>query len=192
MYQLPPVETIPKLSRDEQAELLAHLFEKEETLANILIDEVCPRPARSYKQFVEECRSALLSLLSKAEQDEDKTGKCDPRIAEIIGAHPRLGGSSKVRTTNLSEHSSAEQKSLQQGSAEEAEKLVKLNDAYEDKFPGLRFVCFVNGRPRPVIMKEMEERIQRGDVRKERAEAFNAMCDIAYDRAKKVAGKANI
>ena len=39
-------------------------------------------------------------------------------------------------------------------------------------------------------LKEMEERIQRGDVRKERAEAFNAMCDIAYDRAKKVAGAA--
>jgi hypothetical protein len=64
---------------------------------------------------------------------------------------------------------------------------------------------FVNGRSRPVIMENMRERIERGDIKLERAEAikvrsrkvvnwilqadsqhYKAMCDIAADRAVKL------
>ena len=46
--------------------------------------------------------------------------------------------------------------------------LARLNEAYEAKFPGLRFVVFVNGRARGEIMAIMRERIERGDWEAER------------------------
>ena len=46
--------------------------------------------------------------------------------------------------------------------------LARLNEAYEAKFPGLRFVVFVNGRGRGEIMAIMRERIERGDWEAER------------------------
>jgi hypothetical protein len=45
---------------------------------------------------------------------------------------------------------------------------------------------FVNGRPRSEIMQNMRARIDRGDVKAERQEAIQAMCDIALDRASKL------
>lgn len=66
----------------------------------------------------------MLSLVD----DEDK-------IQKIIAAHPRLGAK-KVD----SKQSSEEQKSLQQGAEEEKRKLEKLNNEYEGKFEGLRYV----------------------------------------------------
>ena len=46
--------------------------------------------------------------------------------------------------------------------------LGRLNEEYEAKFPGLRFVVFVNGRGRGEIMEIMRERIGRGDWEAER------------------------
>lgn len=46
--------------------------------------------------------------------------------------------------------------------------MATLNEAYEAKFPGLRFVVFVNGRGRGEIMAIMRERIERGDWEAER------------------------
>lgn len=43
-----------------------------------------------------------------------------------------------------------------------------LNEEYEKKFPGLRFVVFVNGRGRGEIMEIMRERIARGSWEGER------------------------
>jgi hypothetical protein len=45
---------------------------------------------------------------------------------------------------------------------------------------------FVNGRPRPAIIENMRTRIDRGDIKAERLEAIQAMCDIAVDRASKL------
>jgi len=64
--------------------------------------------------------------------------------------------------------------------------LGRLNEEYEGKFPGLRYVVFVNGRPRSEIMENMRSRIDRGDIKAERQEAIQAMCDIALDRATKL------
>jgi hypothetical protein len=68
-----------------------------------------------------------------------------------------------------------------------------------------RYSVFVNGRSRSVIMENMRSRIDRGDIKLERAEAIKvsifkstiglcelihmetkAMCDIAADRAFKL------
>ena len=48
-----------------------------------------------------------------------------------------------------------------QGGEEVVAELARLNEAYEAKFPGLRFVVFVNGRGRGEIMGIMNERIEK-------------------------------
>ena len=83
-----------------------------------------------------------------------------------------------------SEHSQAEQKSL--GSETEREQLKELNEEYERRFPGLRYVVFVNGRSREVVMGDMRERIEGGTMESEVRKASEAMCEIAVDRAKKL------
>jgi 2-oxo-4-hydroxy-4-carboxy--5-ureidoimidazoline (OHCU) decarboxylase len=67
-----------------------------------------------------------------------------------------------------SAQSAAEQANLQG----EGEQLAELNREYEERFPGLRFVVFVNGRGRPEIMNDMRGRIDRGDFAKEVDEAL--------------------
>ncbi|KJZ76859.1 hypothetical protein HIM_03736 [Hirsutella minnesotensis 3608] len=81
-----------------------------------------------------------------------------------------------------SAQSAAEQANL----AGEGEELAALNAEYEARFPGLRYVVFVNGRGRPEIMRDMRARIDEGDYAKEVGAALQAMCDIAKDRASKL------
>ncbi|WEJ93547.1 hypothetical protein PSN45_001013 [Yamadazyma tenuis] len=187
MYTLPDIKEVTNLSHEKQSQLLDNLFEPCPTLTAILLQTVLATstPFSSYKQLIETSRTQLLEYLRSSEQESEKTGEIRPEIAKIISAHPRLGGAKKVQ---LSDHSSAEQKSLQ-GSQEETEMLAKLNAQYEEAFPGLRYVVFVNGRSRQVIMDNMRQRIARGDIRTERREAFDAMCDIALDRASKLGAK---
>jgi 2-oxo-4-hydroxy-4-carboxy--5-ureidoimidazoline (OHCU) decarboxylase len=137
----------------------------------------------------------LLSANEEALLQESDNGKATPdlieyvtkqlraikgrrELDEILNAHPRLGAK-KVE----SQSSQVEQASLQ-GSAEEGEKLRELNERYEATFPGLRYVVFVNGRPRSVIMADMEERIRRNDREAEVDTSIQAMRAIALDRLK--------
>lgn len=50
--------------------------------------------------------------------------------------------------------------------------MAGLNAAYEAKFPGLRYVVFVNGRGRKEIMKDMRARIENGTLGGERRAAI--------------------
>lgn len=175
-YKLPPISLVPDLEDDKKKELLDHLFEH----CSIMYDELKPvleRSHGSYTELIEDSRVAFLSLV-------DGGSNISQRISEIIAAHPRLG----PQKGKLSSHSSEEQKSLV-GSPEETEKLKQLNELYEKTFPGLRYVVFVNGRPRSAIMENMKLRIQRGDISLEKKQALDAMCDIALDRAKKLQAK---
>lgn len=180
MYRLPAVDSLPSLTETAQIEVLDHLFEPCPTLTRFLLPRIFSVAYASYTAFIEAARGVLLTFLKEEEAKESVS----PKIAEIISAHPRLGPSKD----KLSSHSTSEQKSLQ-GSAEEAAKLAELNRLYEETFPGLRYVVFVNGRSREAIMENMARRIERNDICKEREEAFNAMCDIALDRAAKLGAK---
>lgn len=116
-------------------------------------------------------------------------------MLKILGAHPRLG---EKRVETLSVHSRGEQASLGSadageggdgagsGPTEEAEELKRLNEEYEKTFPGMRYVVFVAGRSRAVIMEDMRKRIARADIEEEKLEAITAMAEIALDRAKKL------
>ncbi|KAI0908653.1 Oxo-4-hydroxy-4-carboxy-5-ureidoimidazoline decarboxylase [Ustulina deusta] len=103
------------------------------------------------------------------------------KLHGILGSHPRLGAK-KVDSVQ----SRAEQAQLNTGATDEAERLAALNREYEQRFPGLRYVVFVNGRSRDVVMQDMRRRIDRGDIRAEEREGIQAMVDIALDRAGKL------
>lgn len=174
---LPQIGSLSKASTSAQKEVLDHLFEPCDALFSLLAP-VFSEPLASYEALIEKCRAKLRDL----KNSENSSPEVSPLIAKIVSAHPRLGPSKDA----LSSHSTSEQKSLA-GTQEQAQKLADLNNAYEAKFQGLRFVVFVNGRSRDEIMKNMTRRIERGDIWAEVDEAFNAMCDIAHDRAKKLA-----
>ncbi|KAI0180615.1 Oxo-4-hydroxy-4-carboxy-5-ureidoimidazoline decarboxylase [Hypoxylon sp. FL1284] len=181
--------TLPSITSLEAADdqtlksILDTLFEPSAELHDLAVPEIRgPASFASYASLIERVGS-LLSELARHSTQPDSGSK----LYGILGSHPRLG-EKKVESAQ----SRAEQAHLNASSAgsaereEEAAKLRILNQEYEARFPGLRYVVFVNGRSRPVVMQNMRERIDRGDVRAEEMEAVQAMVDIAFDRAKKL------
>ncbi|TFK39936.1 Oxo-4-hydroxy-4-carboxy-5-ureidoimidazoline decarboxylase [Crucibulum laeve] len=77
-----------------------------------------------------------------------------PAQSEFISGHPRIGESK-----NLSNLSAKEQGA--QGAMvtppEVLARLAHLNACYEARYPGLRYITFVNGRSRAAIAEEMED-----------------------------------
>ncbi|KAH7000444.1 Oxo-4-hydroxy-4-carboxy-5-ureidoimidazoline decarboxylase [Ilyonectria destructans] len=158
-----------------QAHILDLLFEPSPAIRETLIPVIRTASYASYAELIDACHIGLLSLAAAG-----ATGAMthpDATLLAILGSHPRLG----ARKVD-SQQSAAEQANLQG----EGEELAVLNREYEDKFPGLRYVVFVNGRGRPEIMQDMRTRIARADYSKEIDAALQAMCDIAKDRAAKL------
>ncbi|KAJ8103953.1 Oxo-4-hydroxy-4-carboxy-5-ureidoimidazoline decarboxylase [Lipomyces tetrasporus] len=170
-YKLPGPSAFPSLSEEERTTVIRHLFERSPTLESLILPEFST--VISYGELIAHSRALLLNLASESRSDQEKRNV----LLEILAAHPRLGAG-KIDSA----HSVAEQASLQG----EAETLAALNKEYEEQFPGLRYVVFVNGRTRDVIMANMRERIRRGQYELEKIEGANAMCDIAIDRARKL------
>ena len=149
----------------------------------------------SYDELISTIRDVLLAVAgaltepSAEQKDTDEKGaQAKEPLLRILSAHPRLG--EKKVDSALSR---AEQANLRSGgdSEEVLAQLAALNKEYEDTFPGLRYVVFVNGRGRPEIMEDMKRRIARGDYAAEEREAIEAMCAIANDRAKRLLAAAS-
>ncbi|KAF5007373.1 hypothetical protein FDECE_6304 [Fusarium decemcellulare] len=172
---LPQTQALYKADEDEQTQVLDLLFEPSPAIHSTLIPIVRSTEYTSYTELIEACKSRLFSLASSSSSPDTNT-----TLLSILGSHPRLGAK-KVESAQ----SAAEQANLQG----EGEELAKLNKEYEERFPGLRYVVFVNGRGRPEIMENMRARIARGDFAKEVDVALQAMCDIAKDRASKLGVK---
>ncbi|OAG03186.1 uncharacterized protein CC84DRAFT_1097862 [Paraphaeosphaeria sporulosa] len=175
MTLLPPVSTLSHLPEDELTQVLDLLFEPSPPLHALSLPVLKSTVFPTYDILIVAVK-AQLSALAKSDDPKDIE-----KLSEILCSHPRLG-EKKVE----SEQSRAEQAQLHTGAEEEKEQLAALNKEYEEKFPGLRYVVFVNGRSRPAIMMNMRTRIVRGDIKAERQEAIQAMCDIAADRASKL------
>ncbi|KAK6217980.1 hypothetical protein LQW54_003038 [Pestalotiopsis sp. IQ-011] len=195
MTTLPPISELPSASIKTQIQAIDLLFEPSTELHTLALpvlkskrgptdpgasaDQAPPAGSGlaldSYPSLIQHI-GALLHQLARSDEPSARQ-----KLHGILGSHPRLGAK-KVDSAQ----SQAEQASLNSGAAEEAEKLKALNDEYEARFPGLRYVVFVNGRSRPVVMENMRERIDRGDFKEEELEAVRAMVDIALDRAKKL------
>jgi len=174
-FQLPPIDVVPSLSTIERSSLLDALFEPCQALRNLSLDLLHREKFDSYNDLIASI-GVQLTDLSESPSTSDTEW-----LDQILGAHPRLG-EKKVESAQ----SKAEQAQLNTGGEEEATKLRELNAEYEKAFPGLKYVVFVNGRSRAVIMENMRSRIDRGDIKLERAEAIKAMCDIAADRNAKL------
>ncbi|KAJ7743085.1 Oxo-4-hydroxy-4-carboxy-5-ureidoimidazoline decarboxylase [Mycena metata] len=78
-----------------------------------------------------------------------------PLRAQFIEGHPRIG-----ETKNLSALSAKEQgatPTVAPTPPEVLARLAHLNACYERRYPGLRYITFVNGRSRAAIALEMED-----------------------------------
>ncbi|UNI22916.1 hypothetical protein JDV02_008760 [Purpureocillium takamizusanense] len=170
--QLPHIRDLHSFSDLEQTQVLDLLFEPSPAIHATLVPVIRTAHYQSYPELIDACQIQLLSLAAGSGSEPGP-----PALLSVLGSHPRLGAK-KVDSAQ----SVAEQANLQG----EGEELARLNDEYERRFPGLRYVVFVNGRGRPEIMRDMRTRIDRGDYSKEVAAALQAMCDIAKDRASKL------
>lgn len=150
---LPHISDLRKLPEDTQTQTLGLLFEPSPGVFSTLLPVIKNAKYTSYPDFINACRVGLYDLKAKSTPENP-----NQTLLSVVGSHPRLG-SKKVDSAQ----SAAEQANLQG----EGEQLLALNQEYEEKFPGLRFVVFVNGRGRQEIMNDMRVRIDRGDFDKE-------------------------
>lgn len=166
--KLPRIEDLPALPTEDRAKILDLLFEPSTQLHTLSVPLLHEKLFDSYPDLIAAVGVQLTQLAESASSSDTKW------LEEILGSHPRLGVK-KVESAQ----SQAEQAQLQ-GSAEEATQFRELNEEYEQKYPGLRYVVFVNGRSRPVIMEDMRKRIASSDLEAERAAAIRV--SWSYDR----------
>lgn len=160
---LPDVTSLATLSDAELTAILDLLFEPNNDLHTLALPTLRAITFASYPELVDTIRDQLLVIAQSVHADPTARKP----LHSILGSHPRLG-EKKVHSSQ----SAAEQAQLQSGAEEEAERLAALNREYEAKFPGLRYVVFVNGRGRDVIMEDMRRRIDRADLAEEEKEAI--------------------
>ncbi|KAH8902964.1 hypothetical protein BR93DRAFT_866089, partial [Coniochaeta sp. PMI_546] len=187
---LPAITSLPTLSDAALTSTLDLLFEPSSDLHNLALPTMHTMSFDSYDELISTIRDVLLAaagaLSDPSNQDrntENRDQEAKEPLLRILSAHPRLG-ENKVDSAL----SRAEQANLRSGgdSEEVLAQLAALNKEYEDTFPGLRYVVFVNGRGRGEIMEDMRRRIARADYAAEEREAIEAMCAIAKDRARKL------
>ncbi|KAH8983158.1 OHCU decarboxylase-domain-containing protein [Lactarius hatsudake] len=82
-------------------------------------------------------------------------------VATIDGANPGTSSGDIPRIGEIKGLSalSAREQAAHATPPEVLERLVVLNEEYERRYPGLRYITFVNGRSRKMIMLEMEEKL---------------------------------
>lgn len=169
---LPSITSLPTLTDQALTSTLDLLFEPSSNLHTLALPTMRTLSFTSYDDLISTIRDVLLAVAetvtaatstSQSNQQEAKAP-----LLRILSAHPRLG-EKKVDSAQ----SRAEQANLRKGgdSEEVLEELRKLNKEYEEKFPGLRYVVFVNGRGRGEVMEDMRRRIARGDYSAEEKEA---------------------
>lgn len=125
---LPPISTLSTLPTTERAAILDTLFEPCVQLHTLSVELLRTRAFTSYDDLVANIGVQLTELL-ETPSNTDKQW-----LDEILCAHPRLGAQ-KVESAQ----SQSEQAQLQ-GQGSEAVQLNALNEEYEAKFPGLRYV----------------------------------------------------
>ncbi|KAH9935053.1 Oxo-4-hydroxy-4-carboxy-5-ureidoimidazoline decarboxylase [Amylocystis lapponica] len=151
MSTLPPLDQVLSSSADRDgplAKALATLFESSPILFSALVpglathlsSESSTSPT-SYAALID----AALAVISTWS---------DTLRAQFIAGHPRIG------EVNGLSHLSAKEQLAAATPPEVLARLVHLNALYEHRYPGLRYITFVNGRARAVIKDEMEDVLQ--------------------------------
>ncbi|KAK8232187.1 Oxo-4-hydroxy-4-carboxy-5-ureidoimidazoline decarboxylase [Phyllosticta capitalensis] len=179
---LPPPSTLtdPSVTPSTITDALDLLFEPSPTLHALAVPIIkdASAPFDTYADLIAAVEARLKALAAAGQTEQ---------LDSILGSHPRLG-EKKVDSALSRKEQAAMGQGGQDGQPQDNSiDFAALNAMYEQKFPGLRFVTFVNARPRDVIAVELRERVQRGDIVAERIAAIEAMCAIANDRARKLA-----
>lgn len=156
--ELPHISNLHSSSDLAQTRTLDLLFEPSPEIHTALLPAIRTEQYATYPQLIDACQIRLLSMAAAS-----TVANPDQTLLSILGSHPRLGAK-KVDSAQ----SVAEQAKL----GGQSEELARLNEEYEQTFPGLRYVVFVNGRGRPEIMDNMRTRIARNDYTKEVDEAL--------------------
>ena len=140
------------------ARAFATLFEPSSTLFEFLVPSVIDIIANPAGRVPRRTYNALIDI-AISELDGWPHGQ----QADFVGGHPRIG-----EIKGLSALSASEQ-AAHATPPEVLARLSELNEEYERRYPGLRYITFVNGRSRKMIMEEMEEKLgieddwQKGD-----------------------------
>ncbi|KAJ7257955.1 OHCU decarboxylase-domain-containing protein [Mycena haematopus] len=136
MASLPPIETIDE---SQIAHVLSVLLESDVSFSTLGPAE---KPFASYTNLL----NAAMTQVATWDL---------PLRAKFIAGHPRIG-----ETKNLSALSAKEQgatPTVAPTPPEVLARLAHLNACYEHRYPGLRYITFVNGRSRAAIALEMED-----------------------------------
>jgi OHCU decarboxylase len=162
---LPSIHDLNKFDNNEFIKTIHLLFEPAPPLVNYLLQS---RPFTSYMHLIDKADQIISTLTN-----EDKI--------IVVNAHPRIGAPSET----LSALSAKEQGVPVDGNLKLVlEQLARLNQEYEDRF-GFKFVVFVNGRSRDVIVDVLKQRL--GNEREqELATGLRDMILIARDRLNKL------
>ncbi|THH30706.1 hypothetical protein EUX98_g3479 [Antrodiella citrinella] len=140
---IPPLEEVQS-HEDALSKTLATLFEGSPILYNDLSPQVFAHlqqrtnPVSSYAELID----VSLHIISQWE---------NTLKAQFIAGHPRIG-----EQKNLS-HLSAQEQTAYATPPEVIIRLAHLNACFEHRYPGFRYITFVNGRTRSAIMEEMED-----------------------------------
>lgn len=176
---LPSVASLASLDAIARARVLDLLFEPSTPLHTLSVTPIAEQHFTTYPDLITFVGRQFTELLvSNLASDQ-------VWLDSILGAHPRLG--EKKVDSALSRQEQAAMKAAEPSTNDDAEaesvatKLAELNQEYESAFPGLRYVTFVNGRPRSVIMEDMKQRINRADARQERVDAIKVCYTVALD-----------
>ncbi|KAF3065842.1 hypothetical protein GL218_09338 [Daldinia childiae] len=178
---LPPIVSLQGADDNTIKSILNVLFEPSQDLHLLAIPAVRNTPFSSYSSLIEHVGSLLFQLA-----ESPTTADSRAELHAILGSHPRLGEKKVESAQSRAEQAHLNSSGTSDEKEEEARRLEALNEEYEVRFPGLRYVVFVNGRSRETVMNNMRERIDRGDIFAEEREAIQAMIDIALDREKKL------
>lgn len=181
---LPRLSALPTLPAAQRARILDLLFEPSTALHTLALPLLSPSSATTFAPASPLAHAsfpsyaALVAAVGRelAALAESPSTSDTEWLHTILASHPRLGEERVESVLSRMEQGAMEEASKGgEGGGdggEGREELARLNREYEEKFPGLRYVVFVDGRSRQVIMEDMRRRIERGDVKAERLEAI--------------------
>jgi 2-oxo-4-hydroxy-4-carboxy--5-ureidoimidazoline (OHCU) decarboxylase len=138
---LPPIEAVDE---SQLGHVLSVLLEP----SPLIFDTLVPDLVNAGKRFASYTDLIDAAIAQVATWDL-------PLRAKFIEGHPRIG-----ETKNLSALSAKEQGATPTVSPTPPEvlaRLAHLNACYERRYPGLRYITFVNGRSRAAVALEMED-----------------------------------
>lgn len=135
------------------ARAFATLFEASPALFEFLVPSVTAIMADPESHIPQRTFNALIDIGIR-----ELNNWPHKRQASFLGGHPRIG-----EIKGLSALSASEQ-AAHATPPEVLARLLELNEEYERRYPGLRYITFVNGRSRKIIMVEMEEKLGIGDA----------------------------